>query len=65
MPAPIVLTAEAWIERVNTAAAPTADGVIVLLDGRRLDTREGVSAWLAEVDAQRAEEAMPGADGDS
>src|SRR5580658_8396199 len=55
MPAQIVLTAEEWLERMNHAAPPTADDVGILWDGRRLDSREAVMAWLAEVAAQRSE----------
>ncbi len=65
MPAQIVLTAEEWLERMNHAAPPTADDVSILWDGRRLDSREAVMAWLAEVAAKRAEEAALGTDGDS
>lgn len=62
MPAPIVLTAEEWIERMKDADPPTADDVSILWDGRRLDSRQAVMAWLAEVEAKRAEEAAPGAE---
>ncbi len=46
-----------WAERMHSAAPPTEDDVTVLLDGRRLDSRESVEAWLAEVDAIRVREA--------
>jgi hypothetical protein len=49
-------------ERVRHAAAPTADDVTVLWDGRRLDSREAVLKWVAEVEAKRAEEAATGVD---
>jgi hypothetical protein len=42
---------------MHTAGAPTEDDVTVLLDGRRLDSRESVEAWLTEVDAIRVLEA--------
>lgn len=42
--------------------APTPDDVTILWDGRRLDSREAVMEWLAEVEAKRAEEAAAGAD---
>jgi hypothetical protein len=40
----------------DMAHAPpaTPDDVTVLIDGRRLDTKEKVLAWLAEVEADRA-----------
>jgi hypothetical protein len=44
------------------ARPPTADDVTILWDGRRLDSREAVMEWLAEVEAKRAEEAAAGAD---
>jgi hypothetical protein len=44
------------------AGPPTDDDVTILWDGRRLDSREAVMEWLAEVDAKRAEEAAAGAD---
>jgi hypothetical protein len=45
------------IERVRHAAPPTPDDVTILWDGRRLDSRESVMEWLAEVEVRRAEEA--------
>ena len=39
------------------SGAPTEDDVTVLLDGRRLDSRESIEAWLTEVDAIRVREA--------
>ncbi len=51
-----ILSAEELIERVRQAPSPTSDDVSVLWDGRRLDSREAVLAWLAEVDAKRAAE---------
>lgn len=33
---------------------PTNDDTTVTLDGRRLDTKEKVLEWLAEVEADRA-----------
>ncbi len=50
-------SAEEVIERMSHAAPPTPDDVTVLWDGRRLDSREAVMEWLAEVDVQRAEKA--------
>lgn len=56
------MTAEEWFERMRNAAPPSDDDVIVLWDGRRLDSREKVLEWLAEVEAKRAEDAASGAD---
>jgi hypothetical protein len=44
-------------ERMRSAEPPTEDDVTVLLDGRRLDSRESVEAWLQEVEAIRVLEA--------
>ncbi|HTT90432.1 MAG TPA: hypothetical protein VMF65_12845 [Acidimicrobiales bacterium] len=54
-------SAEEVIERMSHAAPPTPGDVTILWDGRRLDSREAVMEWLAEVDAKRAEKAA-GAD---
>lgn len=51
------MSAEEWFEGMRNAAPPTDDDVTILWDGRRLDSREAVMEWLAEVDAKRAEEA--------
>ena len=51
------MTAEELVERVRHAPPPTEDDVTILWDGRRLDSREAVMEWLAEVAAKRAEEA--------
>jgi hypothetical protein len=40
----------------------TPDDVTILWDGRRLDSREAVMEWLAEVETKRAEEAAAGGD---
>ncbi|HEY5245157.1 MAG TPA: hypothetical protein VIJ60_05770 [Acidimicrobiales bacterium] len=57
MAAQPVMTAEEWFEGMPHAAPPTEDDVTILWDGRRLDSREAVMEWLAEVEAKRAEEA--------
>jgi hypothetical protein len=54
---PRAKTAEEVIERMRHAAPPTPDDVSILWDGRRLDSRQAVLEWVAEVDAKRAEEA--------
>jgi hypothetical protein len=43
-------------ERMRFAKRPTEDDVTVLPDGRRLDSKDAVEAWLIEVDAIRASE---------
>lgn len=40
-----------------TGETQTVPHVTILWDGRRLDSREAVMEWLAEVDAKRAAEA--------
>jgi hypothetical protein len=62
MAAQPVMTAEEWFEGMRNAGPPTVDDVTVLWDGRRLDSREAVLEWLAEVEAKRAEEAAAAAD---
>lgn len=42
---------------MRSAGPPTEDDVTVLFDGRRLNSRESVEAWLIEVEAIRALEA--------
>jgi hypothetical protein len=51
------MTAEEWFEGMRQARPPTLDDVTVLWDGRRLDSREAVMEWLAEVEAKRAADA--------
>ena len=58
-----VVTAEELIERVRDAPPPS-DDVSILPDGRRLDSREAVLTWLAEVDAKRRQEHRTGEAGD-
>lgn len=57
MALPRAKTAKEGIERMRHARPPSPDDVSILWDGRRLDSREAVMEWLAEVDAKRAEEA--------
>ncbi|HVX22720.1 MAG TPA: hypothetical protein VHB02_15330 [Acidimicrobiales bacterium] len=49
-----VMTAEEWFLAMEKAEPPTEDDVTVLLDGRRLDSREAVLQWLEEVQAERS-----------
>lgn len=44
-------------ERMSSAGPPTEDDVTVLLDGRRLDTKDSVEAWLSELEALRIQDA--------
>jgi hypothetical protein len=62
MAAQPVMTAEEWFEGMRHAEPPTDDDVTILWDGRRLDSRDAVMEWLAEVEAKRAEEAAAAAD---
>ena len=48
------LSADEFLSRVRAGAPPTADDVSITVDGRRLDSKEAVLAWLAEVEADRA-----------
>jgi hypothetical protein len=57
MAAQPVMTAEEWFEGMRRAGPPTPDDVTTLWDGRRLDSREAVMEWLAEVEEKRVEEA--------
>jgi hypothetical protein len=65
MAAEPVMSAEELFERVRHAPPPTDDDVTILWDGRRLDSKEKVLEWLAEVEAVRAEEAAAVADAES
>ena len=38
---------------MHSAEPPSEDDVTVLLDGRRLDSRESVEVWLKELEALR------------
>ncbi len=48
------LSGEEFVARVRAAGPSTADDVSITRDGRRLDSKEAVLAWLAEVEADRA-----------
>lgn len=49
-----VMTPEELIERMRHAVPPTDDDVPVTFDGHRLDSREAVEAWLADLAVRRA-----------
>ena len=63
MAAQPVMTAEEWFEGMGQAAPPTPDDVTILWDGRRLDSREAVMEWLAEIEVKRTQEAVVSTDG--
>ncbi len=65
VPAEPVMTAEELFERLRHAPPPTDDDVTILWDGRRLDSKEKVLEWLAEVELARAEEAAAAADAEA
>ena len=48
------LSSEDFIARVQGADAATRDDVSVTLDGRRLDNKQAVLAWLREIEVERA-----------
>jgi excisionase family DNA binding protein len=48
------LSGDEFVARVRAAAPAIADDVSITLEGRRLDSKEAVLAWLAEVEAERA-----------
>ena len=47
------LTGDEFLERLRAAGPATPDDVSITRDGRRLDSKEAVLAWLAEVEADR------------
>jgi hypothetical protein len=62
MAAQPVMTVEELAEALRHAAPPTDDDVTILWDGRRLDSKEAVMEWVAEVEAVRAQEAAAATD---
>jgi hypothetical protein len=48
-----LISEKEFIARLEAAPSPTTDDVSILLDGRRLDSKEAVLEWLAEVEADR------------
>ena len=48
------LSGDEFVARARAAGPSTSDDVSITRDGRRLDSKEAVLAWLAEVDADRA-----------
>lgn len=50
-----VLTFKEWVAAAGTIdRPPTVDDVSITMDGRRLDTKEKVLAFLAEIEEDRA-----------
>lgn len=47
------MTFEELSESHRNAPPPTPDDVTVLFDGRRLDSKEKVLEWLAEIESDR------------
>ena len=45
-----------WADRMRIASSPSEDDVTTLLDGRRLDSKEKVLAWLHELEVERSSE---------
>jgi hypothetical protein len=58
------LSSDEFLARVRRGGPATDDDVSVTRDGRRLDSREAVLAWLAEVEADRAAGRFVDLDGD-
>jgi hypothetical protein len=54
-----VTTIEERIALLEAAPPPTSDDVTILPDGRRLDSREAVMAWLGEDAIARLEGGAP------
>ena len=44
-------------ERMRLAGRPSDDDVTILVDGRRIDSKEAAEQWLLEVDTLRASRA--------
>ena len=45
---------------MRLAGRPSDDDVTILVDGRRIDSKEAVEQWLLEVDTLRASRAALG-----
>ncbi len=48
-----LISEEEFLAHLAAAPPPTPDDVSILFDGRRLDSKEAVLEWLAEVEADR------------
>jgi len=47
-------------KRMRLAGRPSDDDATILVDGRRIDSKEAAEQWLLEVDALRASRAALG-----
>lgn len=58
-----LISEEEFLARLGAAPPPTPDDASMLFDGRKLDSKEAVLAWLAEVgpliEADRAAGRIP------
>jgi hypothetical protein len=45
-----------WADRMRLAGPASEDDVTILFDGRRLDSKEKVLAWLHELEVERSSE---------
>jgi hypothetical protein len=50
----IRMSTEEFEARMRAGGPPTPDDVSITIDGRRLDSKEAVLQWWAEVEAERA-----------
>lgn len=48
------MTLEELTEAIRHGSPPTPDDVSITTDGRRLDTKEKIVAWVNEINAERA-----------
>lgn len=48
------LTSDEFIARVEGTRPATCDDTSITVEGRRLDTKEAVLAWLRELETERA-----------
>lgn len=49
-PRVLPLSGDEFVARLRAAGPPTPDDVSITFDGRRLDSKEAILAWLAEVE---------------
>ena len=45
-----LVSGDEFVARLRTARPSTPDDVTITFDGRRLDSKEAILAWLAEVE---------------
>lgn len=55
----IHVDADEFQARMRAAAPRTADDVSITVDGRRLDSRQAVLEWIAELEAERSDANSP------